>query len=167
MGACSSRRQALNSCETSVLAAAPFFETWSRHVVFTLVCTTYQARPETIPPATSFFGTSRSRHCRPPAISRTAGGPAASTAAQKLPTSWWRAQDKLVTTANAEAGGRSRYSGSPAARSASPRHSASAGSQCTPANWRLKRNVGCSSRTRAAAAPASSNRPSFARAAAN
>lgn len=38
--------------------------------------------------------------------------------------------------------GRSRYSGSPARRSASPRHCASAGAQLTPANWRPYRNVG-------------------------
>ena len=59
------------------------------------------------------------------------------------------------------------HSGSPAARSASPRDAASAGAQSTPANWRLYRNVGCSSRTRAAAALASSSRPSFASGAAS
>src|SRR6266702_7089922 len=57
------------------------------------------------------------------------------------------------------------YSGRPVGRSASLREAASAGAQSTPANCRLYRNAGCNSKTRAAAALASSNRPSFASAA--
>jgi len=54
------------------------------------------------------------------------------------------------------------YSGSPAARSATPRAPASSGAQFTPENCRLNRNVGCNSKTCAAADLASSSRPSFA-----
>jgi hypothetical protein len=62
---------------------------------------------------------------------------------------------------------RPRYSGSPVARSASLREAASAGAQSTPENCRLHRNAGCNSKTRAAAALASSSRPSFASGAAS
>jgi hypothetical protein len=54
------------------------------------------------------------------------------------------------------------YSGSPAVRSATPRAPASSGAQFTPENCRLNRNVGCNSKTCAAADLASSSRPSFA-----
>ena len=60
-----------------------------------------------------------------------------------------------------------RYSGSPAVRRVSLKVAASAGAQSTPENWRLYRNPGCSSKTRAAAALASSSRPSFASGAAS
>jgi hypothetical protein len=50
-------------------------------------------------------------------------------------------------------------------RYVAPRDAASAGTQLTPANWRLYRNVGCSSRTLVAAASASFSRPSLASAA--
>ena len=59
------------------------------------------------------------------------------------------------------------HSGSPTVRSASAIEAASAGAQLTPANCWLNRKVGCNSSTFAAAALASSNRPSLASAAAS
>src|SRR5262249_27142629 len=59
------------------------------------------------------------------------------------------------------------YSGSPTAQSASLRAATSAGVQSMPAKRRRYRNAGCNSNTRAAAAFASSSRPSFATVAAS
>jgi hypothetical protein len=54
------------------------------------------------------------------------------------------------------------YSSNPEAPSISPRAAASCGAQSTPENCRPYRNAGCNSKTRSAAAFASSNRPTFA-----
>ena len=68
---------------------------------------------------------------------------------------------------NAQARNLSRYAGNPAAQRASLKEVFSAGGQPIPANCWLQRNAGCNSRTRAAAAFASSRRPSFASGAAS